>query len=103
MDAIEQEGDPNLVPWRNRPDGPRCAWVEAQDLHAADRLLLSNKYIHTVSRSEGGERGLWTITITGPTLVDADPNNPNDITMWMPKSRDFSVRRAALYRRIIAS
>lgn len=100
IDSPTDEGDPNFVPWRNRSDGPRCSWVRADELRAEDQLLLSNKYVHTVVRSEPSEGDLWHLTLVKPTLVDADPNNPNDATASMPQVREIKVRPTALYRAI---
>jgi thioredoxin 1 len=104
---IDEEGDPNLIPWRNRPDGPVLEWATASELQIGDRLVQSNKYVHTVTRSEPIDDGLWALTIEDPRLVRPRPG-PTDaadrwmanVTDWMPKKRELKVLPTFLYRRI---
>lgn len=109
QDPEAEEGDPNLVPWRNRPDGPVLAWARVRELQEGDQVLLSNKYVHTVTRAEASDGGLWAITFENPRLVlpypgptDAADRWLNNVTDWMPKRRDIRVRPEALYRRVVA-
>jgi thioredoxin 1 len=104
---IDEEGDPNLIPWRNRPDGPVLEWVTASELQIGDRVVQSNKYVHTVTRSEPIEDGFWALTIEDPRLVRPRPG-PTDaagrwmanVTDWMPRKRELKLVPTFLYRRI---
>jgi thioredoxin 1 len=104
---IAEEGDPNLIPWRNRPDGPVLEWATASELQVGDRVVQSNKYVHTVTRSEPTDSGLWALTIEDPRLVRPRPG-PTDaadrwmtnVTDWMPKKRELRLLPGSLYRRI---
>jgi hypothetical protein len=97
VDSPAEEGDPNHW-WRNAADGPGCSWARADELGTNDRLLLSNKYVHTVVVSEKSERDLWHLTIANPTLIDSSPHDAEDVTASMPQVRDIVVRPSALYR-----
>jgi hypothetical protein len=109
-DPIAEEGDPNLVPWRNRPDGPVLEWARASQLKPGDLVVQSNKYVHTVTRSEPIDGGLWALTIADPRLVKPTPG-PTDaadrwmvnVTDWMPKRRELKLLPSALYRRMTSA
>lgn len=99
-DPYDQEGDPNLVPFRNSKDGPVLEWARARDLSSGDRVLLSNRFIWTIDTVDehGGEPGQLSLVLVEPTysVVRTSP----EVGPSMPRRLDHRVSGAFLYRRL---
>jgi hypothetical protein len=100
IDPYDQEGDPNLVPFRNSKDGPVLEWARARDLSTGDRVLLSNRFIWTIDSvaGEGGETGQLSLVLVDPTysVVRTRP----EVGPSMPRRLEHRVSGAFLYRRL---
>jgi selenoprotein W-related protein len=97
------EGDPNGIPWRNRPGGPTLEWVHARDLKAGDRVMQQHKYVHVVHDSEPVDGARWKLTIGDPEVAGtSERDRPEKITAAMPKRRELLITPDAPYRRVVS-
>lgn len=95
------EGDPNGIPWRNRPGGPRLEWVQARDLKPGDRVMQQHKYIHVVHESMPVDGTRWKLAIGDPEVAGtSERDRPEKITAAMPKRREFVLAPDSPYRRV---
>jgi selenoprotein W-related protein len=98
------EGDPNGIPWRNRPGGPTLEWVHANELRPGDRVMQQHKYIHVVHGSEPDEGGRWKLTIGDPEVAGtSEHDRPEKITAAMPKRRELVITPDSPYRRVVGA
>jgi hypothetical protein len=99
-DRYDEEGDPNLVPFRNSKDGPVLEWARARDLSVGDRVLLSNRFIWTIGAVDGqsGESAPLSLVLVEPTysVVRDKP----EVGPTMPRRLEHHVSGAFLYRRL---
>lgn len=102
-DIAAVEGDPNSLPWRNRPGGPPLEWVEVSALKAGDRVMQGFKYLYTVEASAAGENDLWNLVIGGPTVAPTTAPLPPEyerLSSRIPQRRELRLRPDSPYRRV---
>jgi selenoprotein W-related protein len=98
------EGDPNGIPWRNRPGGPILEWVQARELKPGDRVMQQHKYVHVVHESALADGNHWKLTIGDPAVAGtSERDRPEKITAAMPKRRELLITPDSPYRRVVSS
>ena len=97
------EGDPNRIPERSRSGGPQQAWVRACDLAVGDRVMLSNKFVHTVTESDPVDGNLWKLTIASPEVaVTTERSRREKLGPTFPRERHYVHVRDFPYRKIVS-
>jgi hypothetical protein len=97
------EGDPNRIPERSRLGGPQQAWVRACDLGVGDRVMLSNKFVHTVIESAPEDGNLWKLTIANPEVAPTTERSRREkLGPTFPRERHYVHVRDFPYRKIVS-